>query len=159
MDAYHPRAIQDHSIGMLANYRNRQLQDAKQDAPKGSGRKGKVTPLGPGFTTNLKTAGESVYLGLKVIFTANDKQVPPPFKIDELLTATDKMLDAEEKKWINELVEARMKDKTQAYVTTPEFCQFLDKCMDLEKQERGEKKEHLEKKVKGDRLFLSFFDM
>ena len=69
------------------------------------------------------------------------------------------MLDAEEKKWINELVEARMKDKTQAYVTTQEFCQFLDKCMDLEKQERGEKKEHLEKKEKGDRLFLSFFDM
>ena len=113
----------------------------------------------PGHVTDLKTAGESVYLGLKVIFTSNDKTVPPPFKINELLAVTDKMLDEDEKKWINELVESRMKDKTASYTTAPEFCSFLDKCMDRNREEKAEKEVFLEKKKKGEKLFLSFFDM
>ena len=70
LESYHPRAIQDHAVGMLANYRNRQLQDATNKTSPRQGGKGKeVIPLPPGHVTNLKTAGESVYLGLKVIFT------------------------------------------------------------------------------------------
>ena len=69
------------------------------------------------------------------------------------------MLDDEEKKWINELIEARMKDKTAEYQTTPEFCKFLDKCMELNRQEKCKKEEHIEKKKNGEKLFLSFFDM
>ena len=134
LDSYHPRCIQDHAVGMLANYRNKNLQDPAK-APKHSPKK-QLTPLQPGYVTNLKLAGESIYLCLKVIFTQNNKQLPPPFKINELLEQTEKMLDADTKKWIDDLVEARMKDKTAAYETTAEFCQFVDKCMQEKRDDK-----------------------
>ena len=69
------------------------------------------------------------------------------------------MLDEDEKKWINELVESRMKDKTANYTTSSEFCTFLDKCMDRNREEKAEREVHLEKKSNGEKLFLSFFGM
>lgn len=67
-------------------------------------------------------AGESVYLGLKVIFTMNNTETPPPFNVEELLVATESMLEPETKAWIDALIASRMKDKTAEYTTTSEFC-------------------------------------
>lgn len=65
----------------------------------------------------------------------NTKDVPPPYAIEELLQATEAMVPAETKSWIEELVAKRMEDKTASYALTPEFCAFIDSCLALTKNE------------------------
>lgn len=39
------------------------------------------------------------------------------------------MLKDDDKKWINELIETRIKDKSAQYTMTQEFHGFLDQCL------------------------------
>ena len=70
------------------------LQDQSKKPAEEKNKKSKEVrpPLEPGFESNLKIAGEAVYLGLKTVFITNNKSTPPSFKIDELLEATDGMI-------------------------------------------------------------------
>ena len=88
-----------------------------------------MKPLEPGYEITYKLAGECVYLCLKMAFIVNIKDTPPPFAVEELLKATEKMIPPETRAWIGALIEMRMKDKTATYVTTPEFCEFVDDCL------------------------------
>ena len=118
LEAYQPRSVRDHIFGMLSN-QTKMLQDSKAAGATGEkkkrGEKEPLPKLEPGYETNLKVAGEAVYLGLKTVFITNNKDTPPSFKIDELLAATEKMISAEDKAWIDQLIEDRMADKTAKY--------------------------------------------
>ena len=123
--------MRDHFFGVLTVYRNRHLKDSGGNL---SGRGDKKSPkekgpLLPGFVTTNKLAVESLYLALKVVFVQNVVDTPPPYAIEELVEATEGFIPAETKTWIEALIEQRIKDKSAAYETTPEFVKFIDDCL------------------------------
>ena len=132
------------------------MQDQSKKPAEEKNKKSKEArpPLEPGYETNLKIAGEAVYLGLKTVFITNNKSTPPSFKIDELLGATEGMVSKEDKAWIDKLIEDRMADKTAKYTTTPEFCAFIDKCFEAPKIEKVETATREPFKKKGEAIFF-----
>ena len=83
MDSYKSKETLHATTGMLTQYKFKNLSDKPNQKVKGTK---SSSPLEPGYTTTRKLAAESLYMGLKVIFITNNKEVPPPFGINDLIS-------------------------------------------------------------------------
>ena len=71
----------------------------------------------------------SRFIALKLLFIKKNHRIPPPFDHQALLKELDDVLTEDDKKWINELIETRIKDRNAHYTMTLKFRIFLDEAM------------------------------
>ena len=97
---------------MLLNYKKKKLIDSKN----------------PGKTTH-KTAGEAIYLTLKLMVMHADRTRPPPFDVFKLI---EKVTEPEAKQpWVIDLIKQRIADKKAEYTMTEEFHALIDQALAL----------------------------
>ena len=97
---------------MLLTYKKKKLKDTKN----------------PGKTTR-KTAGEAIYLTLKLMVMHADRTRSPPFDVIKLI---EQVIEPEAKQpWVSDLIKQRIADKKAEYTMTEEFHALIDQALAL----------------------------